>query len=70
MGFPVPLHIWARNGAREFIHDTLLSKQSRERGIFDIEKLEKVIDNEHAFGRQLWGMLCLELWFQIFIDNK
>ncbi len=70
MGFPVPLHMWAKNEARSFIMDTLLSSSSRNRGIFDIDKIEKLILNERTFGRQLWGVLCLELWFNQFIDNS
>jgi asparagine synthase (glutamine-hydrolysing) len=70
MGFPVPLHLWAKNEAKEFIADTLLSQKSRERGIFKTEKLENIISNEQPFGRQIWGMLNLELWFQTFIDNS
>ena len=70
MGFPVPLHLWARNSAKGFILDTLLSKNARERGIVDPKYVENLIDSERPFGRGLWGILCLELWFQQFIDNK
>jgi len=69
MGFPVPLHLWAKNGAGVFFRDVLLSKTCRERGIFDPKKLENLIDNERAFGHTLWGALCVELWFRQFIDN-
>src|SRR5680860_631664 len=53
MGFPVPLHIWAKNGVGDFIRDTLLSKQCIERGIFKSESIAHLIDNERAFGRSL-----------------
>ena len=69
MGFPVPLHIWAKNQAREFISDILLSEKSKTRGIFNSERIEKMITSEREFGRQLWGVLCLELWFRTFIDK-
>jgi asparagine synthase (glutamine-hydrolysing) len=70
MGFPVPLHIWAKNEAKGFILDTLLSKNARERAIIDTKYVEKLISSEQPFGRGLWGILCLELWFQQFIDNR
>ncbi len=70
MGFPVPLHIWAKKDAKDFIGDILLSQKSRERGIFKADELERIITEERPFGRQLWGILCLELWFQNFIDNS
>jgi asparagine synthase (glutamine-hydrolysing) len=69
MGFPVPLHLWAKNRAGEFFKDIIFSRACRERGIFDHNEIEKLIDNEEAFGRRLWGLICLELWFQTFIDK-
>jgi len=68
MGFPVPLHLWARGPARDFFRDALLSRRARERGLFDPVATERLLDGETAFGRRLWGMLNLELWFQAFID--
>lgn len=69
MGFPVPLHLWAQNEARDFIADTLLSQRSKNRGIFDAAKVEKIITSQQPFSRQLWGMLSLEIWFNNFIDK-
>jgi asparagine synthase (glutamine-hydrolysing) len=68
MGFPVPLHLWAQKEAKEFIAATLLSQKSKNRGIFDTTKAEKIITSQQPFSRQLWGMLSLELWFNNFID--
>ena len=70
MGFPVPLHIWAKNRVGEFFREILFSKACREREIFNHKEIEKQIDNEEAFGRKLWGLVCLELWFQTFIDGN
>ncbi len=70
MGFPVPLHLWAKNNTSNFIKDILLSKACVERGIYNTSKVEKLITSERAFGRKLWGILCLELWFQTFIDKN
>jgi asparagine synthase (glutamine-hydrolysing) len=70
MGFPVPLHIWAKNKAKTFFQDVLLSKACRERGLFNMPQVEQLIEDENAYGRRLWGLLCLELWFQTFIDKK
>lgn len=69
MGFPVPLHLWARGAARDFFGDALLSRRAAERGLFDLAEVEKLMDNENAFGRRLWGLLNLELWFRTFIDK-
>ena len=69
MGFPVPLHLWARGGSRDFFSDVLLSRTCRERGLFDPGQVEKLLSSESAFGRQLWGLLNLELWYRTFIDG-
>jgi asparagine synthase (glutamine-hydrolysing) len=70
MGFPVPLHLWARNRLRGFIQDILLSSACRQRGLFDPEYVKTLIEREEEFGRRLWGLLNLELWFQTFIDGQ
>jgi asparagine synthase (glutamine-hydrolysing) len=69
MGFPVPLHIWSKNHARDFIMDTLLSKNSKERNIINTKHIEDLINSEQPFGRGLWGLLSLEIWFNQFIDK-
>jgi asparagine synthase (glutamine-hydrolysing) len=67
MGFPVPLSAWMAGGpVREFVRDLVLSTASRQRGIFRPEGLEKLVAKEAPFGRQLWGVLCLELWHRAF----
>jgi len=70
MGFPVPLDLWVKNKAKDFILDTLLSKNARERNIVNPKFVEDMISSERPFGRGLWGILCLELWHQQFIDKK
>ena len=70
MGFPVPLHIWSKNHAKSFILDVFLSKNARERNIINTNYVEKLVNEEQPFGRGLWGMLCLELWFREFIDGR
>lgn len=69
MGFPVPLAEWMRGPLRDFVADTLLSPRAKQRGIYRTDGVEKLVMNEHAFGRQLWGLLNLELWFRAFIDG-
>jgi asparagine synthase (glutamine-hydrolysing) len=70
MGFPVPLHLWAKNKAKDFILDTMLSQNAKGRNIIKSKCVEKMIRSERPFGRGLWGILCLELWFKQFIDKN
>jgi len=53
---------------REFVADILLGEKSRQRGLFKVDAIENLMKTEGAFGRQLWGALCTELWHREFID--
>lgn len=66
MGFPVPLHLWARGEAGDFFKDILLSERCRSRGLFDTVAIERALAGSEPFSRRLWGVLCLELWFETF----
>jgi len=70
MGFPVPLHKWYRNELKDFVMDILLDSRARQRGIFNIKQLEKMITQEKSFGRAIWGALSLEIWFKTFMDGR
>lgn len=69
MGFPTPIEKWTKNGARHFVRDLLLSDQAKQRGIYNMKQIERVLDNEWEFGRVVWGLLCMEMWHKVFIDN-
>ena len=69
MGFPVPLSEWyQRDPVRSFVRDTLLSQAARSRGWFEAEKVAPLLESERAFGRNVWGLLCLELWAKQYLD--
>lgn len=69
MGFPTPLAQWTKGVAREFVRDILLSNRVQQRGLYNVAAIERAIEREHAFGRIVWGLLCLEVWHRIFIDG-
>jgi asparagine synthase (glutamine-hydrolysing) len=69
MGFPTPLVQWTKGVAKEFVTDTLLSTRARQRGLYQIEAVERALDDEREFGRAVWGLLCIELWHRTFIDS-
>ena len=71
MGFPVPLSEWMRRGpVREFVADVLLSSASMHRGIYTPQALRGLVTDACAgSNRHVWGALCLELWFQTFLDG-
>ncbi|MBC3765016.1 asparagine synthase (glutamine-hydrolyzing) [Neptunicella marina] len=70
MGFPVPLAQWSLQGpVAEFIQDVFSSQRARQRGIFSQSALQNIGRLGGVGARQLWGMLCLEMWHQIYIDS-
>ncbi len=69
MGFPVPLNIWYKSTLREYVRDLLLSQRARSRGLYNVNAIEKILDQDQGFSRVIWGILCLEVWHRIFIDQ-
>ena len=73
-GFGVPVAKWFNNELRDMLHDTLTDSRTRQRGYFNQQSVEAIL-NEHARGRRdnsrhLWGLLTLELWQRTFIDGN
>lgn len=69
MGFPVPLTQWMQGEAKDFVYDILSSRSARERDVIDNRKVLEGLRQESKFGRQYWGLLCLEIWQQEFHDQ-
>jgi asparagine synthase (glutamine-hydrolysing) len=72
MGFSCPIDHWFRNELKELAHDTLLSQQARERGLFRPDYVRRLLEehcgstaNHHT---RLWALLMLELWFCMWLD--
>ena len=70
LGFPVPLDKWLSDKTLlKFVKEILLDNKTKSRGIFDVNELEKIINNnqklEYDFwGKKIWMLLNLELWFR------
>lgn len=69
MGFPVPLNIWYAGELKDWTRTLLLGEKARSRGIYDTKAIETILNCDQGFNRALWGLICLELWFETFIDN-
>ena len=69
MGFPTPLTHWIKGESKDFVIDTLQSKRARERGVYDVAAVDRAMQGENEYGRVTWGLLCLELWHQTFVDQ-
>ncbi len=69
-GFPTPFTQWIKGEARDFVRDVFSSSQALSRRFVDNRKVLAMLDKESKFGRNVWGLLCLELWHQEFHDKK
>ena len=70
MGFPVPLAEWTKGELREFVLDTFGGAAGGRSYLHPAFDLEEMLGREAAFGRNLWGLLSLELWQQQFHDRQ
>ena len=70
MGFPVPFTEWINGEARDFVHDILSCQRALSRDLVDNRKVLEKVSKEPKFGRHIWGLLCLELWQQMFHDRE
>lgn len=70
MGFPVPLNEWAQGDLKDFIFDTFNYGKNRNRRYLNYNEIEKGLVSQNKFGRKLWGLLSIELWFQNFHDQQ
>jgi asparagine synthase (glutamine-hydrolysing) len=49
--------------------DILTSGRARERDLIDNRRVVQRIEREPKFGRNIWGLFCLEVWQQEFHDK-
>jgi asparagine synthase (glutamine-hydrolysing) len=72
-GFSIPLQRWMLTDLAPFAHDLLDSPRAHQRGIFQPESIRSLLETHsqsrlaHS-GRLVWALLCLELWFQVYMD--
>lgn len=73
-GFPVPISIWLRGGARDFCRDLLAPDVVRRRGLFAPEVVARLLDEHDSaradHGTLLWALISVELWHRLYIDGE
>jgi asparagine synthase (glutamine-hydrolysing) len=71
-GFGAPVDAWLAEDLREMVDDLLSEDRVRRRGYFQPLVVQKMIREKRSGRRdwsyQIWQLLTLELWLQIFID--
>jgi asparagine synthase (glutamine-hydrolysing) len=69
MGFPVPLKEWFEGELKDMINDIFRSRRAAERPFINSRAVLDGLNGSERFSRKLWGLLSLELWFQLFHDR-
>ena len=73
MGFRVPIEKWFRGELKELTYDVLLSSTATQRGLFQRQFVQSMLDRHQAgenWQYRIWNLLMLELWFQMFVDHS
>ena len=70
MGFPVPLTEWLTGDLNGFVRDIFSSQKSKERELINNKVILEGMAKESKFSRKIWGLLCIELWYQEFVDKE
>lgn len=73
-GFPSPVSEWLRGVMKDYAREILFSREARGRGYFNHSYIQQLV-SDHISGRQdnarqIFTLLCLELWQRIFIDRS
>lgn len=75
LGFPVPLNRWMSENFKKFAKEILLDKKSINRGLFNNQVVENLINHQEKidydfWGKKIWMLINIELWHREAIDNK
>ena len=73
-GFSMPMEHWFRGELSSYAHEVLESPRARERGIFNADFISNLLKAHQTnklvnHSSAIWTLLCLELWFQIYMDT-
>ena len=69
LGFPTPLDSWLSDGMLGHAKEILLDDMAVSRGLFDQNKIERYLNNPQDlpydfFGKKIWMLMNIELWFR------
>ena len=71
-GFGVPVGAWFRGDLADYARDVLTGSQAAQRGIFEMESVQAMLDEHMSgktdLGQALWPLLTFELWMRRYFD--
>lgn len=72
-GFFAPVSHWLANDLGEMTADLLSESRIKDRGLFKPQAVQRMLSEHHSGRRdwamQIWTLLTLELWQQVFMDH-
>jgi asparagine synthase (glutamine-hydrolysing) len=72
-GFAAPIDYWLARDLRGMVDDLLCESQVRRRGLLRPAAVRGLIEQHrrgtHDCSMQIWQLLTLELWMQMFLDG-
>jgi len=71
VGFDTPIEPWLKGKHLGFVKDTLLSSAARERGLWNVQGVQKILNQtDHPLWIDIvWKLLSIEIWAQTFLDK-
>jgi asparagine synthase (glutamine-hydrolysing) len=69
MGFPVPLVDWLKTGLRGWVMERFASPSPSGGEFINYPAVLRGLETEAAFGRKMWGFMCLDSFFRQFVDG-
>jgi asparagine synthase (glutamine-hydrolysing) len=70
MGFPVPLNEWLTGDLKALGTDLLTSLAENDRPAINRSEIRNAILGGGQFSRKMWGLMSLEVWYQLFHDRS
>ena len=70
-GFSVPIAKWAKTEMQDMLQDLLGESSTNRRGLFDSQTISGLRERSRYSifeRRQLWSIICLEMWCRTFLD--
>ncbi len=72
-GFAFPFNIWLRNQLKPLVNFVLSEENINNRGFFKYSQVEQLkqhfFKNEAITYRKVWGLIILELWIRLTLEN-
>jgi len=73
-GFDVPISSWFKGDLNDYAYQILSEEGIKRRGYFNCNYIRKLLskleDGQINIGQQIYTLIILELWHQVFIDQQ